>query len=74
MTNMVMSGYDALCEDCKYQQSESTPQRPHPAGTGGEEVIVCQRGRPVVRIVPYRAEDYREQEQRLIARGTIAPA
>lgn len=39
----------------------------------GEEVIVCDRNKPVARIVPYQSEDYPEQEQRLIARGILAP-
>jgi prevent-host-death family protein len=39
----------------------------------GEEVIVCVRSKLVARIVPYRSEDYSEQEQRLIARGVLLP-
>ena len=39
----------------------------------GEEVIVCDRSEPVARIVPYRSEDYSEQERRLVARGTLLP-
>jgi prevent-host-death family protein len=39
----------------------------------GEEVLVCDRNKPVARIVPYRAEDHSEQMQRLIARGVITP-
>jgi prevent-host-death family protein len=39
----------------------------------GEEVIVCNRSKPVARIVPYRSEDYSEPEQRLIARGALLP-
>ena len=39
----------------------------------GEEVLVCERNKPVARIVPIRLEDYSEQEQRLIARGTLIP-
>jgi prevent-host-death family protein len=39
----------------------------------GEEVLVCDRNKPVARIVPCRTEDYSAQEQRLIARGILAP-
>jgi len=39
----------------------------------GEEVLVCDRNKPVARIVPCRLEDYSEQEQRLIARGVLMP-
>ena len=36
-----------------------------------EEVLVCDRNRPVARIVPFHLEGYSEQEQRLIARGVL---
>lgn len=39
----------------------------------GEEVIVCDRNKPVARIVPCRVADQSEQERRLIARGALAP-
>jgi prevent-host-death family protein len=39
----------------------------------GEEVLVCDRNRPVARIVPCPMEDLSEQEQRLVARGILAP-
>jgi prevent-host-death family protein len=39
----------------------------------GEEVLVCDRNRPVARIVPVRSEDQSGQERRLIARGVLAP-
>ena len=39
----------------------------------GEEVLVCDRNRPVARIVPCRLGDYSEQERRLVARGVLAP-
>jgi len=40
----------------------------------GEEVLVCERNRPVARIIPCQLEDYSAQEKRLIARGILAPA
>jgi len=39
----------------------------------GEEVLVCDRNKPVARIVPYSADDEPERERRLIARGVLAP-
>jgi len=39
----------------------------------GEEVLVCDRNKPVARIVPCRLEGHSEQEQRLIARGVLTP-
>ncbi|HEV2989932.1 MAG TPA: type II toxin-antitoxin system prevent-host-death family antitoxin [Candidatus Angelobacter sp.] len=39
----------------------------------GEEVLVCDRNKPVARIVPCNLEDRSEQEQRLIARGILTP-
>jgi prevent-host-death family protein len=40
---------------------------------GGEEVIVCDRNRPVARIIPCRIEEQSEREQRLVARGLLTP-
>ncbi len=39
----------------------------------GEEILICDRDKPVARIVPVRVEDYSEREQRLIARGILKP-
>lgn len=39
----------------------------------GEEVLVCDRNKPVARIVPCGLEDRSEQEQRLAARGVLTP-
>lgn len=39
----------------------------------GEEVLVCDRNKPVARIIPCGLEDYSEREQRLIARGVLTP-
>jgi prevent-host-death family protein len=40
---------------------------------GGQEVLICERNKPVARIIPYRADDYSEEMQDLIARGIIIP-
>jgi len=39
----------------------------------GEEVLVCDRKTPVARIVPVRSEDPSGREQKLVARGVLAP-
>jgi prevent-host-death family protein len=39
----------------------------------GEEVLVCDRNKPVARIVPCLQEDQPERERRLIARGVLVP-
>lgn len=39
----------------------------------GEEVIVCDRDKPVARIVPIGSQDEPEREQRLISRGVMLP-
>jgi prevent-host-death family protein len=39
----------------------------------GEEVLVCDRNKPVARIVPVGLEDQPEREQRLVARGLLMP-
>jgi len=39
----------------------------------GEEVLVCDRNKPVARMVPVRLEDQSGQEARLVARGVLAP-
>jgi prevent-host-death family protein len=39
----------------------------------GEEVLVCDRNKPVARIVPVRLKDQSEREQRLVARGVLTP-
>jgi prevent-host-death family protein len=39
----------------------------------GEEVLICDRNKPVARIVPCRTNDRSKQEQRLIARGVLTP-
>ncbi len=34
---------------------------------------MCERNKPVARIVPIRLEDLSEQERRLVARGILTP-
>lgn len=39
----------------------------------GEEIIVCDRDKPIARISPIRASEHSERMQRLIARGIVDP-
>lgn len=39
----------------------------------GEEVLVCDRNRPVARIVPVGLQEFSESEKRLITRGLLVP-
>ena len=39
----------------------------------GGEVLVCERNKPVARIVPCDMEDYSDHEKRLIAQGILVP-
>jgi len=39
----------------------------------GEEVLVCDRNKPVARIIPCSTADESERERRLIARGVLVP-
>ena len=39
----------------------------------GEEVVVCDRNRPIARIVPLDSSEYSERELRLIAKGVLQP-
>jgi prevent-host-death family protein len=41
--------------------------------SSGEEVLVCDRNRPIARIVPFETSEYSEREQRLIAKGVLRP-
>jgi prevent-host-death family protein len=40
----------------------------------GEELIVCDRNKPVARIIPCSTADQSERERRLVARGVLVPA
>ena len=39
----------------------------------GEEVLVCDRNKPVARIVPCCVSDFGDEEQRLVTRGVLTP-
>jgi antitoxin (DNA-binding transcriptional repressor) of toxin-antitoxin stability system len=37
----------------------------------GEKVMICYRGRPITRLVPFTAEDATEEELELVAEGKM---
>jgi prevent-host-death family protein len=37
----------------------------------GEEVLVCDRNKPVARIIPCHLDEHSDQEQRLVANGLL---
>jgi antitoxin (DNA-binding transcriptional repressor) of toxin-antitoxin stability system len=39
----------------------------------GEEIVVCERNKPVARIVPFDWRNQSDREKRLIARGVLLP-
>jgi prevent-host-death family protein len=39
----------------------------------GEELLVCDRNKPVARIIPCSVDNEAERERRLIARGVLVP-
>lgn len=39
----------------------------------GEEVLVCERNKPVARIIPCSNEEQSQQERELVAKGVLAP-
>jgi prevent-host-death family protein len=41
--------------------------------SAGEEVVVCDRNRPIARIVPLESSEYSERALRLIAKGVLQP-
>jgi antitoxin (DNA-binding transcriptional repressor) of toxin-antitoxin stability system len=40
--------------------------------SSGEEVLVCDRDRPVARIVPVLSREFASREDRLIAKGVLS--
>jgi len=73
MTNMVMS---AIMEDMRtvnISDLKAQLSAHIQLVRDGEEVLVCDRNKPVARIVPCRLQGYSEQEQRLVARGALTP-
>ena len=73
MTNMVMLSYNPIVKSVKISELKARLSAHLQLVREGEELIVCDRNKPVARIVPCQMDDYSEQEQRLITRGVMLP-
>src|ERR1700676_1199354 len=73
MTNMVMSCYNQLMRTVKISDLKARLSAHLQYVRDGEELLVCDRNKPVARIIPCSAQDEPEREQRLIARGILTP-
>lgn len=73
MTNMVMFGIMADMRTVNISDLKAQLSANIRIVRGGEEVLICDRKRPVARIVPCQVEDRFAREQRLVARGVLAP-
>jgi len=73
MTNMVMLSYNHPMTSVNISDLKARLSAHIQRVRRGEEVLVCERNKPVARIVPVRLEDRSEQERRLVARGVLTP-
>ena len=71
MTNMVTSAYNRFMKRVNISGLKARLSAYIQRVRDGEEVLVCDRNKPVARIVPCRQEDYSGSELRLIARGVL---
>jgi prevent-host-death family protein len=69
MTNMVMWGYNRRMRSVNIGDLKARLSAHIQRVRRGEEVLVCERNKPVARIIPIRLEGRSDQERRLIARG-----
>lgn len=73
MTNMVRLGYNEPVRKVNISDLKARLSAHIQRVRDGEEVLVCDRGEPVARIVPLSLRDRTQQERRLIARGILTP-
>jgi prevent-host-death family protein len=73
MTNIVMSAVIRVMKTVNISDLKAQLSAHIQLVRDGEEVLVCDRNKPVARIVPCDMEDRTEQERRLVARGVLAP-
>ena len=73
VTNMVMFAIMACMKTVNISDLKARLSAHIRIVRGGEEVLVCDRNKPVARIVPCQPEDHSEQERRLVACGVLAP-
>jgi prevent-host-death family protein len=73
MTNLVILRYHAGMKTVNIGELKAKLSAHIRGVRRGEEVLVCDRNRPVARIVPCHLEEHTEQERRLVAQGVLAP-
>jgi prevent-host-death family protein len=71
MTNMVTWEYNCVMRTVNIAELKAHLSAHIQFVREGEEVLVCDRNKPVARIVPCRLEGQSEQEQRLVANGLL---
>jgi prevent-host-death family protein len=73
MTNMVMSPIMGAMRAVNISDLKAQLSAHIQLVRDGEEVLVCDRNKPVARIVPLQVNGDSEQMLRLIARGVLTP-
>jgi prevent-host-death family protein len=73
MTNMVILAYNCGMKTVNISDLKAQLSAHIRFVKGGDEVLVCDRNKPVARIVPCGLADVSEQEQRLVVRGILTP-
>jgi prevent-host-death family protein len=73
MTNLVILRYNAGMKTVNIGELKAKLCAHIRVVRRGEEVLVCDRNRPVARIVPCHLEERTEQERRLVAQGVLVP-
>lgn len=73
MTNMVRSAIIIFMHTVNISDLKARLSAHIQLVRDGEEVLVCDRNKPVARIVPCRVEDYSKREQLLVTRGMLTP-
>jgi antitoxin (DNA-binding transcriptional repressor) of toxin-antitoxin stability system len=73
MTNMVTFTYNSDMRTVNMSDLEAQLGAHIQLVRDGEEVLVCDRNKPVARIAPCHLEGTSQQDQRLIAPGVLTP-
>jgi prevent-host-death family protein len=73
MTDMIISAINCTMKTVDISDLKAQLSAHIQFVKNGEEVRVCDRNKPVARIVPCGLEDRLEQGQRLVARGRLTP-
>lgn len=73
MTNMVILRYNPVMRTVNISDLKAQLSAHIQLVKDGEEVLVCDRNKPVARIIPYLTEGESERERELMARGILTP-